>query len=117
VTAAAGGRSGSGAVIAAARAQPSDSVLQQWLVPSHHTRYWALWTSLFTVVACFLFAFMAGNFGVYTQSPTFAAYNKGSSMPVQLQWGPQALLSWLRFWETSPLNSFDVGYMINWGAR
>lgn len=113
------GRRSTAMVATAGAGRPiSESVLQQWLVPAKTMRYWALWTSIFTLGAAFIFAFMAGNFGVYTQSPTYADYNRGSStMPVQLQWGPEALLGWLKFWVSSPLNSFDVGYLMNWGAR
>lgn len=94
-----------------------ESTLQQWLVPDIRTRYWALWTSIFVLSACFIFAFMAGNFAVYQQSPTFKDYHRESQLPLQVQWGPVALEGWLKFWLTTPENSFDVGYLINWGAR
>jgi hypothetical protein len=60
---------------------------------------------------------MAGNFAVYQQSPTYKDYNKQSQMPLQVKWGPKSLEGWLVFWQTTPNNSFDVGYMISWGAR
>lgn len=96
---------------------PRESALQHWLVPDNRQRYWAVWTSIFTLAACFIFAFMAGNFAVYQQSPTYKDYNKQSQMPLQVQWGPKALEGWLKFWQTTPYNSFDVGYLMNWGAR
>lgn len=94
-----------------------ETVLQHWLVPDKQQHYWAIWTSVFTLAACFIFAFMAGNFAVYQQSPTYKDYNKQSQMPLQVQWGPKSLEGWLVFWQTTPNNSFDVGYMISWGAR
>jgi hypothetical protein len=98
-------------------AAPRESALQHWLVPDNQQRYWAIWTSIFTLSACFIFAFMAGNFAVYQQSPTYAQYHKDSQMPVQVQWGPKSLEEWLKFWQTTPYNTFDVGYLMNWGAR
>jgi hypothetical protein len=98
-------------------AAPRESALQHWLVPDNQQRYWAVWTSIFTLSACFVFAFMAGNFAVYQQSPTYAQYHKDSQMPVQVQWGPKSLEQWLKFWQTTPYNTFDVGYLMNWGAR
>jgi hypothetical protein len=60
---------------------------------------------------------MAGNFAVYQQSPTYSEYHKQAQMPLQVQWGPKSLEEWLKFWQTSPYNTFDVGYLMNWGAR
>jgi hypothetical protein len=94
-----------------------ETALQHWLVPDKQQHYWAIWTSVFTLAACFVFAFMAGNFAVYQQSPTYKDYNKQSQMPLQVQWGPKSLEGWLVFWQTTPNNSFDVGYMVSWGAR
>jgi hypothetical protein len=69
---------------AAAANGPRESVLQHWLVPDNQQRYWAIWTSVFTLSAAFIFAFMAGNFSVYQQSPTYSQYHSGSQMPVQV---------------------------------
>lgn len=63
---------------------PRESALQHWLVPDNQQRYWAIWTSVFTLSAAFIFAFMAGNFAVYQQSPTYSQYHSGSQEPVQV---------------------------------
>lgn len=36
---------------------------------------------------------------------------------LQVTWGPRSLEQWLRFWQATPFNTFDVGYLMNWGAR
>lgn len=102
---------------AAAAGGSRESALQHWLVPDKRQRYWAVWSSVFTLAACFIFAFMAGNFAVYQQSPTYRAYHKQAQEPVQVAWGPVSLMEWLKFWQTTPYNSFDIGYLMNWGAR
>lgn len=105
------------AAAVAAAAGGRESAIQHWLVPDKRQRYWAIWSSIFTLSACFIFAFMAGNFAVYQQSPTYSEYHKQAQMPLQVQWGPKSLEEWLKFWQTSPYNTFDVGYLMNWGAR
>ena len=72
------------AAAAAAANGHRKSALQHWLVPDTQQRYWAIWTSVFTVSAAFIFAFMAGNFAVYQQSPTYSQYHSGSQTPVQV---------------------------------
>lgn len=72
------------AAAAAAANGPRESALQHWLVPDNQQRYWAIWTSVFTLSAAFTFAFMAGNFAVYQQSPTYSQYHSGSQEPVQV---------------------------------
>lgn len=82
-------------------------------------------THILPAGAAFVFAFMAGNYGVYLGSPTAAQYGapgrSGSSgadaSPLRSVWGPQALLGWLRFWVAAPLHTFDAGYLLAWGAR
>lgn len=36
---------------------------------------------------------------------------------LQVTWGPRSLEQWLRFWQATPYNTFDLGYLMNWGAR
>lgn len=36
---------------------------------------------------------------------------------MQVTWGPRSLEQWLRFWQGTPYNTFDLGYLMNWGAR
>jgi hypothetical protein len=94
--------------------------LDHWLVPEiGNTQYWALWTSIFTLAACFVFAFMAGGFGTYQQSVTYMQYHNGttSQSPLTTAWGPESIRGWLKFWSSSPVYSFDVGYLMAWGAR
>jgi hypothetical protein len=94
--------------------------LDHWLVPeTGNTQYWALWTSVFTLAACFVFAFMAGGFGTYQQSVTYMQYHNGttSQSPLTAAWGPEAIRGWLKFWSSSQVYSFDVGYLMAWGAR
>ncbi|WIA30558.1 hypothetical protein OEZ86_000641 [Tetradesmus obliquus] len=94
--------------------------LDHWLVPdTSSSQYWALWTSIFTLAACFVFAFMAGGFGTYQQSVTYMQYHNGttSTSPLTTAWGPEAIRGWLKFWSSSPVYSFDVGYLMAWGAR
>lgn len=94
--------------------------LDHWLVPDiSSSQYWALWTSIFTLAACFVFAFMAGGFGTYQQSVTYMQYHNSttSTSPLTTAWGPEAIRGWLKFWSSSPMYSFDVGYLMAWGAR
>lgn len=62
---------------------------------------------------------MAGQYGTYQQSVTYMQYHNGtaSSSPLLVSWGPISLTGWLKFWVTAPEYSFDIGYLMNWGAR
>lgn len=101
-----------------------ETMLEHWLVPDDHIRFWALWTSLFTVAACFVFAFMAGQYSLYQLSPMYRQYHSSSNtnstssmVPLTDTWGPCSLQGWLKFWVQSPQYNFDVPYLMAWGAR
>lgn len=125
--AAGGGRLPSHSSASSLKQQHAESALGAWLVPDRRTRFWALWTSLFTLLACFAFAYMAGDYGLYLLSPTYRQFHGSSSsgggnstsamVPLTDTWGPRGLGAWLKFWAPSQAASFDVPFLLAWGAR
>ncbi len=85
------------------------------LVPDGSPRYWPIWTVLFTIAACFGFAFMAGQYGQY-QVMTAGTTADNQQRPI-MGWGPYSLGQWLVFWKQDSDMSFDFGYLLAWGGR
>lgn len=73
-------------------------------------------------MACFAFAFMAGQYGTYAIETNNLnnATKAGNSttLPVpQPAWGPSNFGRWLEFWVQDTTYSFDFKYLYTWGGR
>ncbi len=73
-----------------------------------------MWTFLFTLVTCFIFAFMAGQYSTYQVKGQLTKVAAGSSTSFNINnitWGPPNLQHWLQFWQMAPDTMFDFDYL------
>lgn len=73
-----------------------------------------MWTFLFTLTTCFIFAFMAGQYSTYQVKGQLTKVAAGSSTSFNINnitWGPPNLQHWLQFWEMAPDTMFDFDYL------
>jgi hypothetical protein len=70
--------------------------------PDQPGSHWAVWTFAFTLIICFLFAFMAGQFSTYQL--------KAGVQGATGSWGPSNLQSWLQFMGGAD-HMFDFPYL------
>lgn len=70
------------------------------LVPDGSHHYYGVWTGVFTLAACFTWAFMAGSYGVYQLQASGGATAAGAAGSAA--WGPASMWTWLKFWVQDP---------------
>ena len=83
------------------------------LVPDMRSKYTAFISGVLNLVVLFVFAFMAGQYGLYQTSPLAAQLRgaEGNGTTVDSNWGPRNFQAWLSFWTGNPAYVFDFGYL------
>jgi hypothetical protein len=83
------------------------------LVPDLRSKYTAFISGVLNLLVLFIFAFMAGQYGLYQSSPLAAELRgaEGNTSTSDNSWGPRNFQSWLTFWTGNPAYLFDFGYL------
>lgn len=85
------------------------------LIPTLEKKSVPVWTGMFALMCCFVFAFMAGQYRLYiaAQAQSNGSYVRLSPLVLT----PRSWNPWFRFWSKDDAYTFDFNYLKDWGGR